>query len=361
LIHSYGWSDALQRDFEAHAAHGLIPGRITEQHRGSYVIVTDLGELTGQVSGRLAHEAGSGGFPAVGDWVALAARPGERAATIHAVLPRRTVFVRKAADSVATEQVVAANVDVALLVASLNSDFNARRLERYLATAWQSGAAPVVVLTKADLAEEAEAHVAEAEAVAFGAPVIAVSAVTGEGMAALAARLKPGETAVLVGSSGVGKSSLVNALAGADLMTVQAIRERDERGQHTTTHRELIRLPPGSLSPGALILDTPGMRELGLIDADEGVSTTFEDVEALAGACRFGDCGHTNEPGCAVRAALDAGSLDPGRWKSFRKLQRELEHQARQADPVAREAHRRKWVTIHKAAKEHQKVKRGEW
>jgi ribosome biogenesis GTPase len=354
LISSYGWSDALQQTFAPFAARGLIPGRVVVQHRGFYDIVTDDGELSAQVSGRLAREAeAGGGWPAVGDWVAVAARPGEGAATIHAVLPRRTAFVRKAAMSIATEQVVAANVDVALLVASLNSDLNARRLERYLATAWQSGAAPVVVLTKADLADDPEAAIAEAEAVAVGAPVLAVSAVTGAGIEALAAYLKPGETAVLVGSSGVGKSSLVNALAGEALMDTGEIRERDERGQHTTTHRELIRLPSG-----ALILDTPGMREFGLLHADDGVSATFEDIEALAAACRFSDCGHQSEPGCAVRAALETGELDEGRWRSFQKLGRELEHQVRKEDPVAREAYRRKWVAVHKAAKARTKFRR---
>jgi ribosome biogenesis GTPase len=355
LIRTYGWSDQRQHDFAAHAERGLIPGRVLVQQRGLYDVVTDLGELAAQVSGRLVHEAGPSGFPAVGDWVALAARPGERAATIHALLPRSTVFVRKAAHSVADEQVVAANVDVALLVASMNADFNARRLERYLAVAWQSGAAPVVVLTKADLAADPDAAVAEAEAVAFGAPVLAVSAVTGEGLEALAGFLKPAETAVLVGSSGVGKSSLVNALAGDERMATAAIREQDARGRHTTTHRELIRLPSG-----ALVLDTPGMRELGLIDADEGLSTTFDDIEELAQACRFGDCGHTNEPGCAIRAALEAGDLDAGRWRSFQKLQRELAHLERKEDPVAREAYRRHWIGIHNSARAHMKAKR-EW
>ncbi|HEY1427137.1 MAG TPA: ribosome small subunit-dependent GTPase A [Caulobacteraceae bacterium] len=356
MIRSYGWSDALQRDFDAHAARGLIPGRVVVQQRGLYEVVTDLGELAGQVSGKLSHEAGPAGYPAVGDWVALAARPDEGAATIHAVLPRRTAFVRKAAQSHADEQVVAANVDLALLVASMNADLNARRLERYLATAWQSGATPVVVLTKADLADDPDAAIDEAESVAFGAPVLAVSAVTGEGLEALAACLKPGETSVLVGSSGVGKSSLVNALAGEALMTTAEIREDDAKGRHTTTHRELIRLPSG-----ALVLDTPGMRELGLIDAEEGLSTTFEDIEALAEACRFKDCGHTNEPGCAIREALETGALDTARWKGFLKLQRELAHLERKEDPVAREAHRRHWVGVHKAARAHMKAKRRDW
>ena len=349
MIQSYGWSDALQHDFTLFAARDLIPGRVLVQQRGQYGLVTDLGELTGQISGKLAHDADSGGYPAVGDWVAVTARPEEHAATIHAVLPRRTAFVRRAADTATVAQVVAANVDVALLVASMNADLNQRRLERYLATAWQSGARPVVVLTKADLADDAEGDIADAESVAFGAPVLAVSAVTGEGMDALAALLKPGETAVLVGSSGVGKSSLVNALAGEMLMATAAIREDDAHGRHTTTHRELIRLPPGAMVPGALILDTPGMRELGLMDADEGLSTTFEDIEELAEACRFSDCHHGNEPGCAVREALESGELDPGRWKSFNKLQRELAFQARKEDPHLREAHNRRWVAVARA------------
>lgn len=356
MIRSYGWSDGLQQTFTPYAAEGLIPGRVVVQQRGSYGLVTDAGELSAQISGRLAHEADSGGYPAVGDWVAAAARPLEGAATIHAVLPRRTAFIRKAAFSTATEQVVATNVDVAFLVASMNADLNARRLERYLATAWQSGASPVVVLTKCDLAEDPDSDIAEAEAVAFGAPVLAVSALTGEGLEALSAHLRPTETAVLVGSSGVGKSSLVNALAGEELMATAAIREADAHGRHTTTHRELIRLPSG-----ALILDTPGMRELGLIDAGDGLSATFDDIEALSQACRFADCGHANEPGCAVREAIEDGRLDPGRWKSFQKLQRELAHQERKEDRVAREAHRRHWISVHKAARAHMKVRRGDW
>ena len=356
MITDYGWSDALQQAFEPHAERGFIAARVTEQQRGLYLVATDLGELTAQISGRLAHEAGPAGYPAVGDWVAVAARPGERAATIHAVLPRRTVFTRKAAFSVADEQVLAANVDIAFLVASMNADFNARRLERYLATAWQSGATPMVVLTKADLADDPDAYVVAAEAIAFGAPVLPVSAVTGEGLGVIAEILRPGETAVLVGSSGVGKSTLVNALAGETLMTTAAIREDDAHGRHTTTHRELIRLPSG-----ALILDTPGMRELGLIGADEGLSTAFEDVEALIGACRFSDCGHGNEPGCAVRGALADGSLDEGRWRSFQKLQRELAHEQRKEDPLAREAHRRRWTAIAKGARARMKAKARDW
>lgn len=352
MINLYGWSDRDGQAFAPYAAQGYAPGRVIVQQRGLYTLVTDHGELHAQLAGRLVHHAAEAGHPVVGDWVAAAVRPTEGSATIHAILPRRSSFVRKAADTVQTVQVVAANVDVAFLVASMNADFNVRRLERYLATAWQSGARPVVVLTKADLCDAPDGIVAAAEAVAFGTPVLAVSAVTGAGMAELAGHLKPGETCVLVGSSGAGKSTLVNAFAGTERMATAGIREDDARGRHTTTHRELVRLPDG-----ALILDTPGMRELGLIDAEEGLGAAFDDIEALARECRFNDCGHGNEPGCAVRAALEAGQLTPDRWHSFQKLQRELAHQDRKEDRVAREAEKRRWISLNKAYRAGQKIK----
>jgi len=352
LIQDYGWSDALRHDFAPYAARDLIPGRVTVQQRGQYGLVTDLGELNGQISGRLARDAESGGYPAVGDWVALAARPEERAATIHAVLPRRTAFMRRAADTIATEQVVAANVDVALLVASMNADFNPRRLERYLASAWQSGAAPVVLLTKADLCADVEAVVTNIRGVAGDAPIHAISSLTGEGLETLMTYLAPGRTAVLVGSSGAGKSTLANALVGAERMVTQAIRESDGQGRHTTSHRELILLPGGGL-----LLDTPGMRELGLWDSDEGLSATFEDIESLAATCKFGDCSHSNEPGCAVRAALEAGEIDDARWRSYQKLRRELAHLESREDPALRAAKRRQWVQITKANRARYKLR----
>ena len=346
MIDQYGWSEALSLDFAPFAARGLEPGRVTIQRRGQYDVITDRGEVVAEISGKLAHEAVEGGLPVVGDWVALSPRPGEDAATIHAVLPRRTSFLRKAAGDGQVAQVVAANVDVAFLVAALNADFNPRRLERYLATAWQSGAAPVVVLTKADLCADVPAAVAAAEAVAIGAPVLAISSLSGEGLEAVRAFLKPGDTAALVGTSGAGKSTLVNALAGETRMAVGEIRANDARGRHTTTHRALILLPGG-----ALILDTPGMRELALLDADEGVAATFEDIEVLAQGCRFRDCGHGAEPGCAVRAALKDGSLDPDRWLSYGKLQKEVALSDSKEDRAARLAGRQRGSAISKSHK----------
>ena len=340
MLNQFGWSDALQQQFTPYAADGLIPARVVVQQRGLYDVVTELGELSATLTGRLAYEAEDGAYPVAGDWVAVEARPNEGTATIHHVLPRSSSFVRRASGpGAARAQVVAANVDVALLAASLNADLNARRLERYLATAWESGAEPVIVLTKADMCDDADALLREIDAVAMGAPVIAVSALTGVGLDELRGYLRPGRTAVLLGSSGVGKSTLVNALAGRAQMATQAIREDDARGRHTTTHRELVLLPGG-----ALILDTPGMRELGLWDAGDGMSAAFADIETLAAQCRFHDCHHGTEPGCAINAALADGSLDEGRWRAFNKLQRELEFQAGKDDPKARAESRKVWL-----------------
>jgi len=342
LLETYGWSDELQQDFAPHQAAGLMPGRVILQQRGYYGLATATGELRAEISGKLAREAQAGGYPAVGDWVAASAGEAGGPAIIHHVLPRRTAFVRKAVSG--GMQVIAANVDVAFLTASLNADLNPRRLERYLASAWQSGAAPVVLLTKADLCADVAGVVAQIRDIARDAPIHAISSLTGEGLEALMAYLTAGRTAVLVGSSGAGKSTLANALVGSERMATQAIRESDGQGRHTTSHRELILLPGGGL-----LLDTPGMRELGLWDSEEGLAATFEDIEALAGACKFGDCSHSNEPGCAVRAALEAGELDEARWRSYQKLRRELAHLESREDPALRAAKRRQWVQVTKA------------
>jgi ribosome biogenesis GTPase len=355
MLSTYGWSRGLQRDFEPFAARGLTPARVIVQQRGLYRLVAEAGETDAKLSGRFHHDAEEGGHPVVGDWVAIQAEDGF--ALIQGLVARRTAFLRKQAGTAHGVQVAAANVDVALLTLSLNGDLNLRRLERYLSATYESGAAPVVVLTKADACADVAGAVARVQAVAGEAPVIAVSAVSGQGLAALAGQLEPRRTAVLLGSSGVGKSTLVNALAGEALMATSAIRDSDERGRHTTTHRELIALPSG-----ALILDTPGMRELGLIDAEAGVAAAFSgveaEVEALSESCRFRDCAHGEEPGCAVRAALADGRLDAARFESWKKLQREIAHERLKDDPLARRAEQREWISLMKSARAHMKDKR---
>jgi ribosome biogenesis GTPase len=318
---------------------------VAVEHRGGYVLYTESGELRAEVSPRLRSRAsGRADFPAVGDWVAI----GD--GYIHAVLPRRTKFSRKVAWAETEEQVVAANVDVVFLVTALGQDFNVRRLERYLIMAWESGAQPVVVLTKCDLGEDVAAAVAEAEAIAFGVPVVATSAVTGLGLEELRAHVVAGQTVALLGSSGVGKSTLVNRLAGSELLKTQEIRA-DGRGRHTTVHRELVLLPDGGL-----VLDTPGMRELQLWESDEGVAQAFSDVEELVTECRFSDCGHDTEPGCAVRAAIAAGTLAEERYASYVKLKRELHYLEIRLDKRARSEERKRWRAIGKEQRARTKV-----
>ncbi len=339
LLEALGWSRARQIEFAPFAADGLEPGRVAVQERGRYAVLTPRGEVAAEASGRVRHEARPGGLPVAGDWVAVRAAGG--LARVEAVLPRLTAFVRKAAGEADRPQVLAANLDVALLVAAL-PDLNPRRLERYLAAAWESGAEPVLVLTKADLAANAASLAVEAEALAPGVAVHAVSSVTGEGVDEVRAHLLPNRTAALLGTSGAGKSSLVNRLLGERRQAVAEVRG-DGRGRHTTTNRELL-LVPG----GGLVLDTPGMRELGLWESEPGVEETFEDVASLAAQCRFGDCRHESEPGCAVAEAVRDGRLATARLESYRKLVRELAHLERRRDPRLRAEQRAHWRRIHR-------------
>ena len=333
-----GWDDDLAEQFRSHAAAGLVPGRVAVQHRGAYDVLTELGELRCDVAGRLYEESRSpADLPAVGDWVAVAPRGEEDAGTIQAVLPRRTKFSRKTAWQAAEEQVLAANVDVVFIVTSLNEDLNLRRLERYLILGRESGAKPVVLLTKSDLSGDPEAAVAAVAEIAAEVPVHTLSSKTGEGLDAVRSYLRPGVTAALLGSSGVGKSTLVNTLAGEELLDTRELRS-DGQGRHTTTRRELVQLPNG-----ALVIDTPGMRELQLWVADEALEETFDDVTSLFQHCRFSDCSHESEPGCAVKEALADGTLPPERWASYLKLEAEMAALERRLDKRLASEERKRW------------------
>lgn len=346
------WNDRLESHFTTHREAGLVPARIAREDRGRYLLLGDEGERPGELAGRLRHEARTRAeLPAVGDWVAV--RPDGMPAVIVAVLPRASAFVRKVAGDTTDEQIVAANVDTVLLVSGLDGDFNVRRIERFLTAAWDSGAQPVLVLNKADVADDVDARVAEVLAVAPGVPVVALSALAGDGIAALQPWLVPGRTLALVGSSGVGKSTLANALLGQARQATGNVREDDSRGRHTTTHRELFELPCG-----AWLLDTPGMRELQLWADESSLSGAFPDVDGFAANCRFRDCAHDSEPGCAVRAALERGALPRERFESWRKLQRELRHLERRQDAVLRAKDEAKWRAIHNSMKHHPKAHR---
>jgi ribosome biogenesis GTPase len=316
-----GWDDYFSRQFESLERDGLIPARIVEQHKNGYIARGEQGEWQAEVTGRFLHVlAGLVGFPAVGDWVGLQPVPNEDRALIHALLRRRTQFVRKVAGSGIDEQIVAANVDVVFLVTGLDGNFNLRRIERYLTEAWSSGAQPVVVLNKADLCDDVAARVKAVESVAPGAPVHAVSAARNEGVDVVQSYLAPGRTIAFLGSSGVGKSTIINRLLGEERQEVQSVSNAVGKGRHTTTSRSLLVHPDGGM-----IIDTPGMRELQLWASEDDVEQSFTDIELLAGKCRFTDCTHTVEPGCAVLAAVDDGSLDEERYRSYMKLQREVQ------------------------------------
>jgi ribosome biogenesis GTPase len=351
MLESYGWSDELQAEFAPLAERGLVPARVSVQQRGILTLVSDQGELMATLGGKFAREAAQGDHPVAGDWLGVEVHA-DGSAVIQALVPRRTAFVRRAAGTGERDQVVAANADTALLVAALTRDLNLRRLERYLALAYTSGAEPVIVLTKADIAVDLEEEVAEVQAIAPGVRVVVVSAIDGRGIDDLRTVLSPGRTAVLLGSSGAGKSTLVNVLAGSERMVTQETRAADERGRHTTTHRELILLPSG-----AILLDTPGMRELGVVESLDGLTDAFADIDELGAQCRFSDCAHATEPGCAIQAALADGSLPAERYESYLKLERERAFLERKHDPEKLSEERKRWKQMGKEGLEAMRAK----
>lgn len=327
----FGWNDHFDALFEPYRAQGLSPARVIRQHRERCIVIGALGEATGEVSGRFRHLAADrSAYPTTGDWVAVEPS-GDSLAVIHAVLPRRSAFTRKVAGESTEAQVVAANIDTVLLLTGLDANFNVRRIERYLTTAWDSGASPVIVLNKADLRPDLEEIITEVELIAAGTPVVAVSALEGSQIDTLLPFLTPRKTAALLGSSGVGKTTLINRLLGEERYRTQQVSDALARGRHTTTHRELVMLPNG-----ALLIDTPGMRELQLWADDESLEKSFEDIETLTTRCRFADCSHQTEPGCAVQAALADGSLDPERLESYHKQRKELKFLALKQDLKAK-------------------------
>ena len=330
-LRALGWDGRLDLHFAEYAAKGLLPARVTLEHQHIYTVQTASAEILANVSGGVRHRAsGPQDFPAVGDWVAIKPGGHGRRAVIQAVLPRRSRFSRKVSGETTVEQVVAANVDTVFVVMGLDGDFSLRRVERYLITAWDGGASPVVLLNKSDVCEDVAGALAAVQGVAPGVPVHALSTKYDPDLSCLAPYLLPARTIALLGSSGVGKSTIVNRLVGHDVQRTAEVRASDQKGRHTTSRRQLIPLPGG-----ALLIDTPGMRELQLWEGDAGVAAAFEDIEALAAGCRFGNCRHDTEPGCAVKVAAEDGRLTADRLASYRELRRERDALAGRQDERA--------------------------
>jgi ribosome biogenesis GTPase / thiamine phosphate phosphatase len=345
----WGWNALFEAIWKSVDRGKAVPARVISQQKKFWALAGEFGECWGEASGklRLATEEEGADWPAVGDWVAAEVQEPRGRAMIQEVLTRKSKFVRKATGKSVREQILAANADTVFLVSALDGDFNLRRIERYLAQSWESGAKPVVVLNKADACADANAKAQEVERLAAGTIVHVLSAKTGEGCAKIEKYLNSGETLVLLGSSGVGKSTIVNRLMGRAIQEVQDVRESDSRGRHATTARELFALPGG-----ALLIDTPGLRGLQLWDADEGIAQTFSDIELLAARCRFGNCRHEGEPGCAVRLGVEDGNLDEGRLENCRKVLREQAFLRRKVHPEARLEQKEHWKKIRRAARQ---------
>ncbi len=337
-----GWDSFFEENFEPSKKLNLIPARISKENKLNYLAWCEQGELLCEISGKFRHEAASkSDFPTVGDWVAISARADEGRATIHSLLPRNSAFLRKTAGIETEGQVVAANINTVFIVCGLDNNFNLRRIERYLTLAWESGAIPVILLNKSDLCPSSSERLALVESIAMGVDIHILSATEKTGLEALDKYLKRGMTAAFLGSSGVGKSTIINSLLGNNRLKVGEVQDEDSRGRHTTSSREMIMLPDNGI-----VIDTPGMRELQLWGDSDGLKQSFEDIETLAANCRFRDCHHQKEPGCAVRIALDEGTLDNGRYQSYLKLKRELEYLAFKEKLKANSIEKLRWKKI---------------
>ncbi len=348
-LYDVGWNDFFRHNFEQYKEKGYLPARIAQQQREIYRVFCEHGELDARVSGRFSHSAlCRSDFPAIGDWVAASVQPDENKAIIHAVLPRKSSFSRKAVlaggpkygPGKTEKQTLAANIDTVFLVTDFDSDFNPSRIERYITITWDSGAIPVIILNKSDLCSDVQKRIEEIETIALGVPVYPVSAINNDGLDALEEHLTAGKTSAFLGSSGVGKSTIINCLLGEERLKTNEVRQSDGRGRHTTVHREMIMLPQGGI-----VIDTPGLRELELWDDQKGLSRTFEDIEILAQGCRYNDCRHQNEPGCAVQQAIADGNLGSKLFKNYQKLQKELALHELRKDQRARLTEK-KWKKI---------------
>jgi ribosome biogenesis GTPase / thiamine phosphate phosphatase len=348
-LYNLGFSKTLAKEFEIFEKDYSV-GRVCAEYKNMYKILTEDKEILGTISGKLNYQAlGRIDYPAVGDWVVIdKISNGSDRTIIHKILSRKSKFSRKVAGNVIEEQIMAVNIDILFICMSLNNDFNLRRIERYTTMAWESGAVPVVLLTKADLCSDVYEKVGAVESVAIGIDIKVVSSLEDTGIDLVKSYLYEGKTAAFLGSSGVGKSTLINKLLGNDVLATKEVREGDDRGRHTTTHRELFLLPDGGI-----VIDTPGMREFQILDAVEGIDSSFEDILELAAQCRFSDCTHNSEPGCVVRKSLEDGALSEARFENYLKLKKEAEYIARKTDKAAASAYIKQIKTRSKSIKQH--------